>query len=411
MNTVNELAYIETIPNKYDPHYAYSTKFVFKDIKTFKKYELYIEKNRLEITYNEKTYRICCNFINQSILRQQFEMIINSKCSTAHFNIGSMENIENNVGCIEYRFGYNVVASGYKERHINKINYDLTIDNPFILLKLHILATPVFTADNETLLPIESKIFDETFIFQIPFKIVSSILNLNDSTNYLLYKNYKEEKIEEKIVQKQSLLKKVKNIFSSSNKPNHINIKDLDSYKKINTMEFLLNDSGKKVFYFTNKKNEYLYIEFIIERLYVSKMSEDYKTIPYNPTTIGYRVVTKYLNSSQIKSILFKGKELTKLPMKLEFEGNNLGGLFSKKMPDLIIKKINCEISINEIELCFNINTVASINTEQEEVSTQLNEKYTDNFQFEIPLDYVPEILNMNQKEKDIFNAEINIKN
>ena len=94
------------------------------------------------------------------------------------------------------------------------------------------------------------------------------------------------------------------------------------------------------------------------------------------------------------------------LPIKVVYEGN-LGTLNSKSMPTRKIEKIKFEIKIDKEELNFDID-IGYTSIELDEASSQLKKEHIENFQFDIPLDYVPELLDMNEKEKDVFSLYFN---
>lgn len=406
MCSKNELIYTETIPKKYTPNYGFYTKYIFKDIKTDEKYELLFKENELMIYFEENIYCINCNFINQHILSHLLEMMVSSKLSSFHFDIGSIKNSNEKVGHIEYRFGYYVVDMGYKYRPITKIEFNLNIVDSFILFELHIIASTVIRKDNEDLTEVESKNFDETFTFRIPFDIVPSFFNLNHSLGNFFHEHWEENKND-------TLLKKIQNgftnFFTSSNIAKFFERKKLNSYKKINNMEIITNNYGGKLYIFKNKKNEFLSVNFTLnQRFRVVKISDNYSFSIKQKNhyeTIGYEINTNLLNASQIKNILIQYKEPLELPIKVFYEGN-LGTLNSQSMPTRKIENIKFEIKIDKEELNFDIDIGYTI--ELDEASSQLKKEHIENFQFDIPLNYVPELLDMNEKEKDVFSLYFN---
>ncbi len=411
----NQLLYTETIPKEYSPNYSYFTKYIFKDIETYEKYELSLGRKQLTIYFEEKTYCINSKFINQTTLIQQLEMMIESKLTTLYFDIGSIKNYIEEVGYIEYRFSKNAIESGYKYRPIPKIEYKLRIVNCFFLLEMHVIASPVITKDNESLSALESKNLDETFIFGIPFNIVPSLFNLNNSLRDFFYNNWKKFKNE-------LILKKAEESFSNFLTPSNIadffDTKKPNYYEKMSSMEILSNNFGRIFYIFTNKRYEHLSVEFNLlnRRFQACRVSENYKFIhkhkiksnaPESVEPISYVINTNLLNASQVKNTLIQYKEPIALPIKVVYEGNRLGSLNSQNMPTQKIEKLSYEIQINKKELCFDIDVIASIPIELEEKTTQTNEKCTENFQFYIPLDYVPKLLDMNEEEKNIFSLYI----
>ena len=176
-----------------------------------------------------------------------------------------------------------------------------------MLFRSHIIASTVIRKDNEDLTEVESKNFDETFTFRIPFDIVPSFFNLNHSLGNFFHEHWEENKND-------TLLKKIQNgftnFFTSSNIAKFFERKKLNSYKKINHMEIITNNYGGKLYIFKNKKNEFLSVNFTLnQRFRVVKISDNYSFSIKQKNhyeTIGYEINTNLLNASQIKNILIQ---------------------------------------------------------------------------------------------------------
>lgn len=382
---------------------------------THEKYYVSIADS-LSISRKEKKYSIATNFLNDSVFKQLINALLSPKQHSISYNalsktitsllsrkqhsIQLVVNSRNNenLGSINYRFGYDIASSGHKYRNIKKIICDLTILRQDILLKFNIIASPVIYEGHKTSSKDELKEFNKQYIFRLPFTIVPNFFDLNYKQSSFFVKN------------------------------------NDDNYIKLYNMERLKNKYGRVLYIFNDNEDEHFLID--IAFLSIGRIADGYKKIsefsynkeeaPEYPKRTGYIVRSHLLSFSHMKNILLHSfsteKKFTQLPIKTIYEGENLGKLFYSYGTDIneenkaerLIERISYTINTTNIELSIKIEVIASgidknklSSYDKDKLNRELTyiekEKHIEKFHIRIPHNYVSEIFDFNQSDKDIF--------
>ena len=362
---------------------------------THEKYYLTIADS-LSISRKEKKYYIETNFLNDSVFKQHINALLSRKQHFIQLVVDSKNNEK--LGSINYRFGYEIASSGAKYRNIKKIICDFSILEHDILLKFNILASPIIYEDHKTSSKDELKEFNKQYIFRLPFTIVPNFFDLSYKQSSFFVKN------------------------------------NDDSYIKLYNMQRLKNKYGRVLYIFNDDEDEHILID--IPFLTIGRIADGYREIaefsynkedaPEYPKQTGYKVRSHLLSFLHMKNILLHSfsteKKFTQLPIKMIYEGENLGKLFYSFSTDIneenkaerLIERISYTINTTNIELSIKIEVIASSidkdklsSYDRDKINRELTyiekEKHIEKFHIRIPHNYVPEVFDFNQSDKNIY--------